>query len=199
MAPPEMLVPREQDQHYSPLTMSGSIGKRLGLDSDRCPMSGARLVDPVHPHPDRLPLSGHMTAIRKMGDPVLRRQEPCRAESSWRTVPAVILAYATTNEGWDVGTAILRDGLAAARYDSRDGYDWHPKERKYHRIDAKNGRINCTKYPKSGQRKTTPDKKGAYHANCDAARRAGAAPVYRRDPGYGPHLDRDGDGVACEY
>lgn len=26
----------------------------------------------------------------------------------------------------------------------------------------------------------------------------GAAPVYRGEPGYGPHLDRDIDGVGCE-
>lgn len=38
---------------------------------------------------------------------------------------------------------------------------------------------------------------GAYR-NCDAARAAGAAPVRRGDPGYGPHLDRDNDGVGCE-
>lgn len=38
---------------------------------------------------------------------------------------------------------------------------------------------------------------GAY-ANCAAARAAGAAPVYRGDPGYGSHLDRDNDGVGCE-
>jgi septal ring factor EnvC (AmiA/AmiB activator) len=38
----------------------------------------------------------------------------------------------------------------------------------------------------------------AYYDNCTAARNAGAAPVRSGDPGYGPHLDRDGDGVACE-
>ncbi len=37
-----------------------------------------------------------------------------------------------------------------------------------------------------------------YYENCDAARAAGAAPVRRGDPGYGSHLDRDGDGSACE-
>ncbi|HSK91829.1 MAG TPA: excalibur calcium-binding domain-containing protein [Euzebyales bacterium] len=37
-----------------------------------------------------------------------------------------------------------------------------------------------------------------YFDNCDAARAAGAAPVRRGDPGYGGHLDRDGDGVGCE-
>lgn len=34
--------------------------------------------------------------------------------------------------------------------------------------------------------------------NCAAARAAGAAPLHRGDPGYGPWLDRDGDGIACE-
>lgn len=40
--------------------------------------------------------------------------------------------------------------------------------------------------------------RGGVFANCAAARAAGAAPVRRGDPGYGPRLDRDGDGVGCE-
>ena len=40
---------------------------------------------------------------------------------------------------------------------------------------------------------------GSVHfESCDAARAAGAAPVRRGDPGYGDHLDGDGDGTACE-
>lgn len=39
---------------------------------------------------------------------------------------------------------------------------------------------------------------GVYYRNCSAARAAGAAPVYAGEPGYAPHLDRDGDGVGCE-
>ncbi|WP_229710719.1 excalibur calcium-binding domain-containing protein [Novosphingobium indicum] len=42
-----------------------------------------------------------------------------------------------------------------------------------------------------------PRRNGAYR-NCKEARAAGAAPVYRGQPGYGPHLDRDGDGIGCE-
>ncbi|SDG79651.1 Excalibur calcium-binding domain-containing protein [Lentzea fradiae] len=38
----------------------------------------------------------------------------------------------------------------------------------------------------------------AYYANCDAARAAGAAPIYAGQPGYRAALDRDKDGVACE-
>lgn len=37
-----------------------------------------------------------------------------------------------------------------------------------------------------------------YYKNCTAARDAGDTPLYRGDPGYASHLDRDGDGVACE-
>jgi hypothetical protein len=37
-----------------------------------------------------------------------------------------------------------------------------------------------------------------YYKNCTAARNAGDTPLYVGDPGYAAHLDRDGDGVACE-
>lgn len=39
---------------------------------------------------------------------------------------------------------------------------------------------------------------GWSYGNCSEARAAGAAPLRRGQPGYGPHMDRDGDGVACE-
>ena len=37
-----------------------------------------------------------------------------------------------------------------------------------------------------------------YYANCAEARAAGAAPIYRGEPGYRSGLDRDNDGIACE-
>ncbi len=36
------------------------------------------------------------------------------------------------------------------------------------------------------------------YRNCAQARAVGAAPVYAGEQGYGPHLDRDGDGIGCE-
>ena len=39
---------------------------------------------------------------------------------------------------------------------------------------------------------------GVYYENCDAVRADGADPIHSGDPGYGPHLDRDGDGTGCE-
>jgi hypothetical protein len=50
------------------------------------------------------------------------------------------------------------------------------------------------------QAATDPSRSGGsvHYDTCDAARAAGAAPVRTGDPGYGTHLDGDGDGIACE-
>jgi len=43
-----------------------------------------------------------------------------------------------------------------------------------------------------------PTASGWSYRNCAQARAAGAAPLYAGQPGYGPHMDGDGDGIACE-
>lgn len=52
-----------------------------------------------------------------------------------------------------------------------------------------------TSKPKPKPSKTTSS---VYYKNCDAVRAAGKAPIRIGQPGYGKHLDRDGDGVGCE-
>lgn len=37
-----------------------------------------------------------------------------------------------------------------------------------------------------------------YYQNCSTVHDANASPISKGDPGYGKHLDRDGDGVGCE-
>ena len=49
--------------------------------------------------------------------------------------------------------------------------------------------------PSEARRAAQPSR--AY-SDCDAARAAGAAPIYQGQPGYGAHLDGDSDGIACE-
>jgi Excalibur calcium-binding domain len=53
---------------------------------------------------------------------------------------------------------------------------------------------------KSGeeQQAAGPFEFGVYYRYCSDARAAGKAPLYRGQPGYAAHLDRDGDGIACE-
>lgn len=43
-----------------------------------------------------------------------------------------------------------------------------------------------------------PEPQKEFYANCKEAKAAGAAPLYKGDPGYRSDLDRDGDGIACE-
>jgi hypothetical protein len=43
-----------------------------------------------------------------------------------------------------------------------------------------------------------PADSGFQYQNCTAVRNAGAAPIHPGDYGWGPHLDRDSDGVACD-
>ncbi|QEH81597.1 excalibur calcium-binding domain-containing protein [Sphingomonas sp. C8-2] len=72
--------------------------------------------------------------------------------------------------------------------------------------NRKTGDYHCHRGPSAGAsrapaRSHQPMGAGAAtrpYANCTAARAAGAAPVYAGTPGYGPHLDRDGDGIGCE-
>ena len=63
--------------------------------------------------------------------------------------------------------------------------------------DNKNGGRHCHRGPDAGKPTLTPSGE-VYYPNCTAARNAGAAPVRRGQPGYGRHLDRDGDGIGCE-
>lgn len=75
--------------------------------------------------------------------------------------------------------------------------------------DRKNGRYHCHRVSGNGSTRSAPRSEtrglmdsgassGGAFRNCAEARTAGKAPVRRGQPGYGPHLDRDGDGVGCE-
>jgi len=73
-------------------------------------------------------------------------------------------------------------------------------------VSAKEGHGNCKSGPQHCARAPRPSATTAskdsgrfvYYKNCAAARAAGAAPIRRGEPGYASHLDRDGDGIACE-
>ena len=67
--------------------------------------------------------------------------------------------------------------------------------------NRKTGDYHCHRgsSPTPSPRKPREDSDtGMYFRNCTHARAEGVAPVRAGDPGYGPHLDRDGDGVGCE-
>lgn len=47
-----------------------------------------------------------------------------------------LLRYVEVRGGVDTGYILVKSGLAQARYDSRDGYDAHPRENQYRRADS---------------------------------------------------------------
>lgn len=49
-----------------------------------------------------------------------------------------------SRSGVDVGGALIKAGLADARYDSRDGYPHHPKQARYRAWDARYPDKRCT-------------------------------------------------------
>jgi hypothetical protein len=66
--------------------------------------------------------------------------------------------------------------------------------------NRKTGDYHCHRapaQPPSASRERAPDNLVSYR-NCAEVRAAGKAPLKRGDPGYASHLDRDGDGLACE-
>lgn len=53
-------------------------------------------------------------------------------------------------------------------------------------------------YTQPAQSRSVQQDSSVYYKNCTAARNAGVTPIYRGQPGYASHLDRDNDGIACE-
>lgn len=103
----------------------------------------------------------------------------------------------------DAGLEQIRAGLAIAKYDSRDGYGFHPRENRYIAVDEASRDFDCPK-PLGLVPQPPP-------ANSCAPGYDPCVPAYPPDvdcpdvngpilvTGSDPHgLDRDGDGIACE-
>lgn len=108
----------------------------------------------------------------------------------------------------DAGLTLIQEGLAVARYDSRDGYGFHPREPRYVAADRASRPVCASPQPFVPQqsRSPRPPKGGGcaagytpcvppYPPDVDCADVAGPISVSGSDP-HG--LDRDGDGIACE-
>ena len=54
-----------------------------------------------------------------------------------------LLRYVDSPSGQDLGREIIANGLAIARYDSRDGYGAHPREADYVALDAAVAQVPC--------------------------------------------------------
>ena len=112
----------------------------------------------------------------------------------------------------DAGLEMIQSGLAIARYDSRDGYDEHPRERAYVTADKKAANVDCEPAPPPPKPKPPKPKPPNSFVDPPSNCAPGYSPCVPNYPpdldcadtgpvsvtGSDPHgLDGDGDGVAC--
>jgi endonuclease YncB( thermonuclease family) len=100
-------------------------------------------------------------------------------------------------DGQDVGLAMIAQGWAVARYDSRDGYGHHPREDAYVAADQASAPAFAAVPPPPAAAAGGPTDQR--FPTCKAAKAAGFGPyVSGQDPEYDWYRDADHDGVVCE-
>lgn len=104
----------------------------------------------------------------------------------------------------------LKGGLPVERIyrvgECASGWIPFPTTTKPVRINYKNGVGDIAVWdashpedqPRTSQAQNDHTDEDVVYDNCSAVRAAGKAPIRRGDPGYGPHLDGDDDGIGCE-
>jgi endonuclease YncB( thermonuclease family) len=137
-----------------------------------------------------------------LGELVLNQQVRLSVSDEDRDQYDRLLRYVDVGT-MDAGLRLIKRGLAIARYDSRDGYGYHPREPVYVAADRRSPNISCPKpqplvQAPSGAGSCAPGYNPCvppYPPDLDCADVNG--PIYVNGPD--PHgLDADGDGVACE-
>lgn len=101
----------------------------------------------------------------------------------------------------DIAAKQIRRG-SKARYDSLDGYDWHPKQGKYRRLDRKNADYRCGSTGGSTSGNPYQDRANRPISSSNPDLDCGDIPLrYKPVRIYGTvyhRLDADGDGWGCE-
>jgi endonuclease YncB( thermonuclease family) len=118
-------------------------------------------------------------------------------------------------DGADIGRAMLAQGMAIALPAAPPEYLDREARAKSLRVGLWGSAFDlpeayrranprmvpvAVRRPRHGSASLAPARSArqVMYRNCAEARAAGAAPMYVGQPGYSAHLDRDGDGIACE-
>ena len=104
--------------------------------------------------------------------------------------------------GTDAGYTLVQEGLAIARYDSRDGYGRHTRQDLYVAADSVSASVCASPAaPVAPAAPAAPAAGGTDldFGTCKAAKANGYGPYYQRtDPEYNWYRDADSDGIVCE-
>lgn len=160
--------------------------------------------------------SGTIGRLVRRGDTVVLELPPGQND---RDRYDRLLRYVSTTSGVDIGLAQLEAGNAVARYDSTDGYPWHPREAAYHAAQvaslSPDGGVvttSCQK-AKAAPPPASGDRWWEKYTSCTKLKRNTVGdptgPFRESDPAQaeiydwfahrtGNRGDGDGDGLACE-
>jgi endonuclease YncB( thermonuclease family) len=192
---------------------AGSDGRQVHVvvrvvDGDTLELGNGETVRLVGIDTPEVGECGHERASRRLEELVLGRQVRLGESDEDRDGYGRLLRYVDAGEV-DAGLRLIREGLAIARYDSRDGYGFHPREPEYVAADRGTRPAGCpaaAPQPLMGGGGGSTGPGGgcapgyqpcvpAYPPDLDCADVGGPVTVAGPDP---HALDGDGDGRACE-
>lgn len=116
-----------------------------------------------------------------------------------RTTQAAPAPTTTSSLEYSCSDAAWRESMGTEG-DELCGAPWTPRNRPQPPMDTAPSTPENTVPPPATQftPPPPPQSPSVSYENCKEARAAGAAPILRGEPGYGTHLDRDKDGIACD-
>lgn len=173
------------------------------VDGDTLELGNGDTVRLVGIDTPELGQCGYDRASEALGRLVTGRQVRLTTSDEDRDRYGRLLRYVDVG-GVDAGLRQIRSGLAIARYDSRDGYGFHPREPRYIAADIATPDLRCPKPAPAPQPLVGGGGACApgyspcvppYPPDVDCADVNGPIMVTGSDP-HG--LDADHDGVACE-
>ena len=194
-------LPREQARGSSSPEPGTYVVTRV-VDGDTVELGNGETVRLVGIDAPETGECGHERAADNLERMVLRQAVLLGESDEDRDRYGRLLRYVDIGRQ-DAGLQLIKNGLAIARYDSRDGYGFHPREARYVAADKGAKQLVCAPKPQ-------PFVQQPPTGNC-APGYSPCVPPYPPDvdcpdvdgpirvSGSDPHgLDADGDGVACE-
>lgn len=112
------------------------------IDGDTLELGDGRTVRLVGIDAPEREECGYDQASAALADLVLRQRVRLAASDEDTDQYGRLLRYVDVGTT-DAGLRLLERGLAVARYDSRDGYGHHPRERSYVEADSASAQLGC--------------------------------------------------------
>ena len=138
---PEAPLPREEARGSAPDRPRTHVVARV-VDGDIVELGNGETVRLVGIDAPETGECGHDRATDRLAGLVLGQAVRLLRPDEDRDRYGRLLRYVDVGDQ-DVGLRLIRRGLAIARYDSRDGYGFHPREPRYIAADRGAGQVAC--------------------------------------------------------